>query len=180
MSPTCPSEARVPGCELIWPLSLTDQLYTWWRHQMETLSALLVLCAGNSPVTSEFPSQRPVTRSFHVFLDLRLNKGLSKQYEAGDLRRLCAHYDVIVMKMYIIDRVHSLWPEGSNRLFAHYTIPLSPLCRLVWRRWAVNMFFKYMGLCVSSLPINPLMIASIFVFHLIIIIKYKSLAIVEG
>ena len=24
---------------------------TWWRHQMETLSALLAICAGNSPVT---------------------------------------------------------------------------------------------------------------------------------
>ena len=50
----------------------------WWRHQMETFSALLALCAGNSPVTGEFPSQRPVTRSFDVFFDLRLNKRLSK------------------------------------------------------------------------------------------------------
>ena len=47
----------------------------WWRHQMETFSVLLVLCAGNSP---EFPSQRPVVRSFDVFFDLRLNKRLSK------------------------------------------------------------------------------------------------------
>ena len=53
--------------------------WPWWRHQMETFSALLVLCAGNSPVTGEFPSQRPVTRSFDVFFDLRLNKQLSKQ-----------------------------------------------------------------------------------------------------
>ena len=37
-------------------------------HQMETFSSLLVLCTGNSPVTS----QRPVTRSFDVFFDLRL------------------------------------------------------------------------------------------------------------
>ena len=44
-------------------------LSTWWRHQMETFSALLALCAGNSPVTGEFPSQRPVTRSFDVFFD---------------------------------------------------------------------------------------------------------------
>ena len=42
-------------------------------------SALLALCAGNSPVTGEFPSQRPVTRSIGVFSDLRLNKRLSKQ-----------------------------------------------------------------------------------------------------
>ena len=51
----------------------------WWRHQMETFSALLALCVGNSPVTGEFPSQRPVTRSLDAFFDLRLNKRLSKQ-----------------------------------------------------------------------------------------------------
>ena len=53
--------------------------FSWWRHQMEAFSALLALCAGNSPVTGEFPSQRPVTRSFDAFFDLRLNKRLSKQ-----------------------------------------------------------------------------------------------------
>ena len=36
------------------------------------------LC-GNSPITGEFPSQRPVTRGFDVFFDL-LNKRLSKQW----------------------------------------------------------------------------------------------------
>ena len=51
----------------------------WWRHKMETISALLAICAGNSPVPGEFPAQRPVTRSFDVFFDLRLNKRLSKQ-----------------------------------------------------------------------------------------------------
>ena len=51
----------------------------WWRHQMETFSALLAICAGNSPVPGEFPTQRPVTRSFDVYFDLRPNKRLSKQ-----------------------------------------------------------------------------------------------------
>ena len=46
---------------------------------METFSALLAICAGNSPVSGEFPAQRPVTRSFYVFFDLRPNKRLSKQ-----------------------------------------------------------------------------------------------------
>ena len=46
----------------------------WWRHQMETFSALPAICAGNSPVAGEFPAQRPVTRSFDVFFDLHLNK----------------------------------------------------------------------------------------------------------
>ena len=51
---------------------------SWWRHKMETFSALLAICAGNSPVPGEFPAQRPVTLSFHIFIDLRLNKRLSK------------------------------------------------------------------------------------------------------
>ena len=33
----------------------------------------------NSPVAGELPAQRPVTRSFDIFFDLRLNKRLSKQ-----------------------------------------------------------------------------------------------------
>ena len=54
-------------------------VFLWWRHQMETFSALLVICAGNSPVPGEFPTQRPVTRSFDVFFDLCLNQRLSKE-----------------------------------------------------------------------------------------------------
>ena len=46
---------------------------------MEIFSALLSLCAGNSPVTGEFPTQRPVTQSCDVFFDLCLNKRLRKQ-----------------------------------------------------------------------------------------------------
>ena len=64
---------------------------------METFSTLLAICAGNSPVSGEFPAQMPVTRSFDVFFDLRLHQRLSKQCEAGDLRRYRTHYDVIVM-----------------------------------------------------------------------------------
>ena len=49
---------------------------SFWEkgHQMETFSALLAFRAGISPVTGEFPPQRPVTPSFDVFFDLRLNK----------------------------------------------------------------------------------------------------------
>ena len=57
----------------------------------------MAICAGNSPVPGEFPTQRPVTRSFDVFFDLRLNKRLSNNRETGNLRRDQAHYDVIVM-----------------------------------------------------------------------------------
>ena len=57
----------------------TNDHMAWWRHQMETFSALLAICAGHSPVPGECPTQRPVTRSFDVYFDLRPNKRLSKQ-----------------------------------------------------------------------------------------------------
>ena len=50
-----------------------------------------------SLVSGEFPSQRPVTLSFDVFLDHHLNERLSNNRDAGDFRRHCAHYDVIIM-----------------------------------------------------------------------------------
>ena len=46
---------------------------------MKTFSALLAICAGNSPVTGEFPAQRQVTGSFDIIFDMHLNKRLSKQ-----------------------------------------------------------------------------------------------------
>ena len=68
-----------------------------WCHQVKTFSALLAFCAGISPVSGEFPTQRPVTRSFDVILDLCLNNGWVNNREAGDLRRHRTHYDVVGM-----------------------------------------------------------------------------------
>ena len=59
--------------------SMSQTMCTWWRHQMETFSALLVRCEGKQPVTGGFPSQRPVMPIFDVFFDPRLNRQLSKQ-----------------------------------------------------------------------------------------------------
>ena len=64
---------------------------TWWRHQIETYSALLALCEGKSPVTGKFPSQRPVTR-----ICAWINGWVSNR-EAGYLRRYRTHYNVTVM-----------------------------------------------------------------------------------
>ena len=68
-----------------------------WRHQMETFSALMALCAGNS--------QRPVTRSFDVFVYLRLIKHVSKQswgwwfeISSRPLWRHCNENPLIFMK----------------------------------------------------------------------------------
>ena len=64
----------------------------WWRHQMETFSALLATCVGNSPVTGEFPVQRPV-----IFFICTWMNGWVNNREAGDLKRHRAHYNVTVM-----------------------------------------------------------------------------------
>ena len=64
---------------------------------MEIVSALLALCAGKSPVTGEFPTQRPVTRSFDAFFDLRLNKLLGKQSWGWWFESHRTDYDVTVM-----------------------------------------------------------------------------------
>ena len=92
----------------------------WWRHQMETFSALLVLCAGNSPVIGEFPSQRPVTRSFDVcfFICTWIN-GWVNNRDAGDLRRHRLHYDVTVMAMARQKRKHLRSPWRC-RSFGEY------------------------------------------------------------
>ena len=66
------------------------------------ISALLTICARNSPVTGEFPTQGLVTHSFHAFFDLRPNKRLSKLSWGGDLTRHRAHYDVKSMKKWYI------------------------------------------------------------------------------
>ena len=70
--------------------------HSWWRHQMETFSAWLAICAGNSPVPGEFSAQRPVTRSFDASASEFINDWVNNR-EASDLRRYCAHYAVIVM-----------------------------------------------------------------------------------
>ena len=59
---------------------LRNEDLTWWRHQMETFSALLGLCSGYSHVTGEFPAQKPVTRSFGAFFDLCLIQKMSKRW----------------------------------------------------------------------------------------------------
>ena len=93
---------------------------TLWRHQMETFSALLALCAGNSPVTGEFPSQRPVTRSFEVFFDLRLNKRMSKQSRRRWLetpsRSLWRHRNDFSKVNYDVSQYHYIYQTLSLQI----------------------------------------------------------------
>ena len=91
---------------LIWGDSRNARV--WNKRMMGNLKVMMTSSNGNifrvtSPLCGEFtgpgefPTQRPVTRSFDVFFDLRVNKRLNKNREAGDLRRHRGHYDVNVM-----------------------------------------------------------------------------------
>ena len=80
---------------------------------METLSASLTICTGNSPVTSEFPSSphKGQWRGALIFsLICAWIDGSVNTREAGDFRRHRAHYDVTVM---FLIHVYSLF-NGCN------------------------------------------------------------------
>ena len=99
-------------CFLISGLNTTP----WWRHQMKTVSTLLAICAGNSPVTLEFPTQNQWRGALMFPLICVWINGWVNNGESGDLRRHGAHYDVIVMHSETnVERV-PLLPLVSNDL----------------------------------------------------------------
>ena len=121
---------------------------SWWRHQMETFSALLAICAGNSPVPGEFPTQRPVTRSFDVYFDLRPNKRLSKQSWGWWLRCHRAHYDVIVMVGVSLElRPFHAWARAALdvRQCWRPSMVLAIICHrnVVWRLEACKQLLRW-------------------------------------
>ena len=69
--------------------------YSWWRHQMETFSAFLAFCAGNSPVNSPHKGQWHGALMFSLICTWT-NCWINNR-DTGDLRRHCAHYDVTLM-----------------------------------------------------------------------------------
>ena len=68
------------------------------ENMMEAFSALLAFCVGNSPVTDEFPSQKPVTWSFEFSLICAWTYSWANNGDTGDLRRHRTHYHVTVLE----------------------------------------------------------------------------------
>ena len=110
-------------------------IYTWWRHQMETFSALLAICAGNSPVPGNSPHKGQWRGALMFSLICAWISGWVNNREAGDLRRNHAHYDIIVMiKPFggksvlwrdciglrnLLSKVHSHMVRGICCIFGH-------------------------------------------------------------
>ena len=74
------------------------RLSSWWRHHMETFSALLAFVRGihRSPVNSPHKGQWRGALMFSLIC-VWINDWVINNREAGDLRRYRAHYDIIVM-----------------------------------------------------------------------------------
>ena len=71
----------------VYNYTFTFPTLPWWRHQMETISTLLNICAGNPPVTGEFAAQRPLTGALMFSLICAWIHGWVNNGEAGGLRR---------------------------------------------------------------------------------------------
>ena len=109
---------------------------------METFFMLLALCAGNSMVTSQFPTQRPVMQSFDVFFDLRLNKCLSKQSRdwwfempSRSLWRHCNITLAYISSLVLVDLFDTIFMRVSK------IIPQLFLCDtqniIIWQRFRI-------------------------------------------
>ena len=81
-------------------ISDTFMRFSWWRHQMETFSALLALCAGNSPVPVNSPHKGQWRGALMFSLICTWINAWVNNREAGDLRRHRAHYGVTMMFIY--------------------------------------------------------------------------------
>ena len=81
----------------IWYIQVIYVLCSWWRHQMETISALLTICVGNLPVPVNSPHKVQWRGTLMFSLICAWINGWVNIRWAGDLTRNRAHYDVTVM-----------------------------------------------------------------------------------
>ena len=147
-------------------LGKTSCNLAWWRHQMETFSALLVICAGNSSVTGEVPSQMPVTRSFDVSLQRLVScvwPHNSFELRASFLRTYARYVN---MQFY---RPISQIPQCNCLIsIQHKTVKISALNGVLWDLRQVHCGIRKNGLlCCYSLLIWSTARASFINRHLL-------------
>ena len=127
-----------------------------WRHQMETFSASLAICEGNSPVTGAFPAQRPMTRSFDVFFDLCLNKRLGNQSWGWWLWRHCNdHFDRQCSAPNPVMCSQTLqWRHNESDGVSNHRCLDGLLNRLFRRRSKKTSKLRVTGLCEGNSPVT--------------------------
>ena len=99
---------------------------------METFSALLAICAGNSPVPGEFPAQRPMARGFDIFFDLRPDKRLSEQSRGWwfetQSHSLWRHRNELDLLRHVTYKATMKWLMHWNMMVNHHATPSSHKC----------------------------------------------------
>ena len=121
-------------------------LNTWWRHQMETFSALLAICAGNSPVPVNSPHKGQWRGALMFSLICTRINGWVNNGEAGDLRRNSAHYDVTVMiKQY---RIYPMKYAHCSVMLCFVVVVLSIRCGFIW--CPLPIFFRITSLALGQ------------------------------
>ena len=135
----------------------------WWRHQMETFSALLALCAGNSPVPVKSPHKGQWRRAFMFSLICAWINDWVNNREAGDLRRHRGHYDVNVM---LCERVNAVTGQTTCRAasrFAPSQWETALLCNDVFHLLGANLesTLKRRGLTLSEFRMWALCVHSV-------------------
>ena len=119
-----PVKTELSNWLFLFSLFTTCRWFAWWLHQMETFSALLALCAGNSPVPGQWRGQWRGALMFYLIC-ARIN-GWVNNCEAGDLRRRRAHCGVILM----------VYACPLRWLHWYWDNMIAPLpTKLPWRMW---------------------------------------------
>ena len=154
-----------PHNEFVGGILVSLGLSTWRRHQMETFSSVLAICAGNSPITGEFPTQRPVMWSFDVFFDLCLNERLGKQSWGWWFETpLCPFWRHSIASVHL--SIHpslipcplcSAYSSGwIHFIFIHLIKQLQKVCHVYssFQNLNFRQFFKFIILTLSSLDMG--------------------------
>ena len=137
-------------------LSLFTKPRAYDKIMMTSSNANIFRVTGHSPLTSEFPEQRLVTRSFDVFIDLRLNKRLSKLWWScwfqTPWRPLWCHYYAkahtisLCIHVFVISTRWDLGRFGSNFK--------SVICQLIMVNSTFDISSQFAGKWIPQKPIN--------------------------
>ena len=98
--------------------------FAWWRYQLETLSALLVLCEGYPSI----PLTKKQWRSFEVFFHDIQSRRLDKELNGRWFGTPWRSFDVTVMLAFILDGTelhHPVYTHVSKQTY--------------WSRFVVNL-----------------------------------------
>ena len=154
---------------------ICESLETSWRPSVNTTKNFYdhddVIKWKHFPVTGEFPSQRPVTRSFDVFFDLRLNKQLNKHLRRWQFETPSHHHDVTVLtSAFSIFFCFPLIIFGEwvwSRCGSFVTAPESYLLR---HQWPFHLYSFRLLMHVYKpkyLSVNDVFICILFLFFIL-------------